>query len=334
MDRVRVRRLGVDDWALTRTLRLAALRDAPEAFGGSYEEASVRTPEQWRAWPRRGVVYAAFDDDEPVGLACGWLPEDTPGFTDLISMWVSPAARGRRIVGMLIDAVAGWARGQGATMHVEVLASNRIARRAYARQGFTLGDAPARCPGAVTLQLTPVRSARAAEIASLPAIEAAADTVFNVLGIGPLPVPSAPGELAAARALLVVGDPPVGFARMEEVDGTAHLEQLSVHPDHARRGIGTALLAQALDWAAESGYSAETLITFADVACNAPFYARHGFVGVAEEDLSGGLRELRQREAVLGLDALGTRVVMRKPLSHSFTRDFVVSAIREDRESR
>ncbi|MGH3546125.1 MAG: GNAT family N-acetyltransferase, partial [Mycobacteriales bacterium] len=279
-------------------------------------------------------VYAAFYGDEAVGLACGWLPEDTPDVTDLISMWVAPKARGRRIVGMLIDAIAGWARERETTMRLEVLASNRIARRSYARQGFTVDDRPARTDGAVALRFTPIRPAGSADFALLPAIEAAADTLFGATGIGPLPPPSTSGELAAARVLLVVGDPPVGFARIEELDGAAHLEQLSVHPDRARRGIGTALLAGALDWATESGYPTATLITFADVACNAPFYARNGFVGVTDGDLSAGLRRLRQREVALGLDALGTRVVMRKPLSHSFTRDFVVSAIWEDRESR
>lgn len=102
-DSVCVRRLRPEDWNVTRELRLAALADSPEAFGGSYSEAAERTPEQWRAWPRRGVVYAAYLNETPVGLACGWLPEDAPGITDLISMWVAPSARGRRIVGLLMD---------------------------------------------------------------------------------------------------------------------------------------------------------------------------------------------------------------------------------------
>jgi hypothetical protein len=58
------------------------------------------------------------------------------------------------------------------------------------------------------------------------------------------------------------------------------------------------------------------LCTFADVPWNAPFYARHGFVSLAESESTPGLLELRQREVSLGLDALGRRTVMRKLLTN------------------
>ncbi len=87
--------------------------------------------------------------------------------------------------------------------------------------------------------LLDVRPARPGDLEHLPALEAAADALFAEPGIGPLP----PGsriveELAGAAAVLVVGDPVVGFARLERVDGQAHLEQLSVHPSASRRGVG------------------------------------------------------------------------------------------------
>jgi hypothetical protein len=53
----------------------------------------------------------------------------------------------------------------------------------------------------------------------------------------------------------------------------------------------------------------------ADLAWNAPFYARHGFTPVAEAELTSELRGLRARERELGLDALGPRTTMIKPLS-------------------
>ena len=40
-----------------------------------------------------------------------------------------------------------------------------------------------------------------------------------------------PGWVAADRA-----DRPVGYIVVEVVDGNAHIEQVSVHPDHARQG--------------------------------------------------------------------------------------------------
>lgn len=157
-----------------------------------------------------------------------------------------------------------------------------------------------------------IRAALPQDLTQLARIEAAADSVFATVGIGPLPPPcDDPAGLAPARALLVAGRPPYGFARVDEVDGAAHLEQLSVHPDHARRGAGRALLLATVDWAAANGYSSVTLCTFADVAWNAPFYARHGFAECV--DLGPGLQALRATERRLGLDDLGRRVVMRRP---------------------
>ncbi|WP_219815991.1 MULTISPECIES: GNAT family N-acetyltransferase [unclassified Arthrobacter] len=109
-----------------------------------------------------------------------------------------------------------------------------------------------------------VRSATAEDLVQLPALEAASDTLLEGL-IGPdsngslthagaLPPPAAVAELASARRILVAGEPPAGFARIEEVDGQAHLEQLSVHPSAAGSGLGRLLVESALQWAREQGY--------------------------------------------------------------------------------
>nr|WP_231713191.1 GNAT family N-acetyltransferase [Arthrobacter sp. zg-Y769] len=103
-------------------------------------------------------------------------------------------------------------------------------------------------------------------MAFLPAVEEASDTLLDgmtsVAGLPVLPPPATAAELAASLHILVAGDPPVGFARLEEVDGQAHLEQLSVHPDVAGAGLGRALVQAALDWAREQGYASMTLCTF------------------------------------------------------------------------
>lgn len=166
-----------------------------------------------------------------------------------------------------------------------------------------------------------VRPARAEEMAGLPALERAADAVFEQYGIWPLP--QAPDEaheaheafeagFADAAAVLVAGRPPVGFARLDLVGGVPHLEQLSVDPAFARRGLGTALVRGCCDWAARAGFAELTLTTFAQVPFNAPFYARLGFTVIDDAALPAGLARLRRREAEMGLDALGPRVAMRR----------------------
>ena len=41
-----------------------------------------------------------------------------------------------------------------------------------------------------------------------------------------------------------------------------HLEELDVHPDHGRRGLGSSLVMAVRDWAAATGHEAITLTTF------------------------------------------------------------------------
>jgi len=158
-----------------------------------------------------------------------------------------------------------------------------------------------------------IRMAGAHETAELIEIERRADTLFAVAGLGPLPDPASARESVRDVCVwLVAGRPPVGFARVDEVDGHAHLEQLSVVPSHMRRGVGSALLEAACEWAVGQGYRAMTLCTFADVDWNAPFFGRRSFVPVTQ--LTPGLNELRGWERDIGLDVVGRRVVMRRDL--------------------
>ena len=154
-----------------------------------------------------------------------------------------------------------------------------------------------------------IRPATQGDFRGLQELEAAADRLLQTeLGGRPLPAAEPPTPVGPVL-YLVAGEPPVGFARIDEVDGQAHLEQLSVHPDFAGRGLGRSLVEAALDAARSRGYESMTLCTFADVPFNAPFYASCGFQVVPEP--SGELAVLRAHEARLGLDALGRRTAMR-----------------------
>lgn len=106
---------------------------------------------------------------------------------------------------------------------------------------------------------------------------------------------------------------PVGFALVSVVDGLAHLEELDVHPEHGRRGLGTALVETVREWARNAGFKAITLSTFRDVPWNAPFYAQLGFRVLTEDELTEGLLQLREAEAGRGLP-IRARVMMRREL--------------------
>ncbi|WP_344103912.1 GNAT family N-acetyltransferase [Nocardiopsis rhodophaea] len=123
----------------------------------------------------------------------------------------------------------------------------------------------------------PIRPIESADVPRLVSVSRAADTMFAEAGLD-LP-PDDPREtLAQAASVLVAGDPLCGLAALTALDGGAHLEQLAVHPDHGRQGIGSALLEAACACAREWGSAAMTLTTFRDLPWNGPWYARRGFV--------------------------------------------------------
>jgi GNAT superfamily N-acetyltransferase len=136
---VSVRAIGSDDWALVRDVRLAALRDAPDAFASTYAREAAYTEEQWRGWfSDRFAMFFGYVQDRagPAGLA-GVYDEDA--VADLVSMWVRPDARGRGVGAALVSAAAGWARSRGhGTLYLWVAEANEPARRLYERYGFTV----------------------------------------------------------------------------------------------------------------------------------------------------------------------------------------------------
>src|SRR5438128_2332100 len=91
-----IRRLAAADWAAFREVRLAALRDAPEAFGSTASDAEKLDQAEWRRRLEQRAVFLAEVACQPVGLAAG-VDGDRPGEAELISMWVAPAWRGHGV---------------------------------------------------------------------------------------------------------------------------------------------------------------------------------------------------------------------------------------------
>jgi GNAT superfamily N-acetyltransferase len=141
---IEIREIGPDDWKAWRELRLAALEEAPYAFGSQLADWVDAPEERWRerlSVPSAYQVIATIDGT-PVGLAGGFLGE-TPGTAELVSMWVAPAGRGRGVGNALMTAIEDWARGTGATvLELAVADGNDPAHELYLRNGFTDSDEP------------------------------------------------------------------------------------------------------------------------------------------------------------------------------------------------
>jgi ribosomal protein S18 acetylase RimI-like enzyme len=96
----------------------------------------------------------------------------------------------------------------------------------------------------------PIRGVQPGDVGRLQAIQLAAGDAFRDVGLSsvaespPLPAESLSGYRRAGRAWAAVDDhdEPVGFVVADVIDGAVHIEQVSVHPAHARQRIGAMLL--------------------------------------------------------------------------------------------
>jgi hypothetical protein len=82
-----------------------------------------------------------------------------------------------------------------------------------------------------------VRIADQADLLHLAEIDRRAETVFRMAGYELPDIPFPAEELDGAAAIFVVGRPPIGFVRVDEVDGLAHVEEIAVIPKWMRQGI-------------------------------------------------------------------------------------------------
>lgn len=111
----------------------------------------------------------------------------------------------------------------------------------------------------------------------------------------------------------------VAYLVASVLDGDAHVEQVSVHPVAAGRGIGRDLLDHLSRWAREQGMTAVTLTTFRDVPWNAPYYERLGFTALPDDEWGPELRATVASER--RLEASGPRLTMCRPVPTSGDRE-------------
>ncbi|KAL6909020.1 acyl-CoA N-acyltransferase [Trichoderma evansii] len=144
-----LRTLSADDWEAWSAIRLAALANAPDAFGSTFNDW-INAPEA--RWRSRLSIPGAIDlvayevdesgsEERAVGMATG-IPTE-PGMAEIISMWVDPGFRGRGLASSLIGRIAGWAIESGfSELRLAVRPDNAAAQSVYQRNGFIVSDEP------------------------------------------------------------------------------------------------------------------------------------------------------------------------------------------------
>jgi GNAT superfamily N-acetyltransferase len=118
-------------------VRLAALKEAPSAFGSTYEAEVGYAEAVWRERLAGWARFVAEVDGEVVGVVGAGAGEFS-GSAALTSLWVDPRFRGRGVGSALVAAVEEWARSQHLNQVVLwVTEVNRTAERLYEHIGFT-----------------------------------------------------------------------------------------------------------------------------------------------------------------------------------------------------
>jgi GNAT superfamily N-acetyltransferase len=141
---VEIRRVGAEEWGDLRDLRLRALQDAPDAFGSTFAEESIRTDAEWKEWAAAlaegGSSFGAVAVNEGnwVAMAVGAPHRDHAGEAGLFAMWVTPDERQAGVGRDLVEHVVAWARSRDFPMlRLLVTQTNVGAMRLYERCGFT-----------------------------------------------------------------------------------------------------------------------------------------------------------------------------------------------------
>ena len=102
MSDITVRLLVENEWQLYRDVRLAALRDAPEAFRARFEDEASYDDDFWCERMRRAHRIVAERENELVGLVCLGLHNEDPQTGEVFGLWTAPSVRGQHVARDLV----------------------------------------------------------------------------------------------------------------------------------------------------------------------------------------------------------------------------------------
>ncbi|MBT9311012.1 GNAT family N-acetyltransferase [Leptothoe kymatousa] len=130
-------RLNAGDVERLRQIRLLALKDAPDAFSTTFQDAFVWPRDSWVRQLQKLPTFVAVVDGADSGMVRGALHSEKINEAYLLSLWVAPHARGQGVGQGLINAVIDWMRSEGCQRLVlDVGEHNAGVIALYQRMGF------------------------------------------------------------------------------------------------------------------------------------------------------------------------------------------------------
>lgn len=165
-----------------------------------------------------------------------------------------------------------------------------------------------------------IRLASADDVPKIAPLEKAAGEVYREIGMDAVaddaPIPDSLLLLAVEEQRLWVA---VEYGALkayvlgEFLPQSLHIDQVTVHPDAARRGLGALMIESISADPRSKERGLITLTSFANVPWNAPYYERIGFVDIPESEWPEGVSEKVKADQEHGL-ATWPRVVMKREI--------------------
>lgn len=128
------------DWQAWKTLRLEALKNAPEAFASSLEEGLAWQDEVFKQALKSNVIYGAFDEEQLIGMVGFYTMNllKTRHKGVLWGLYVEPQFRNQGVAEQLIQALIAYAQTQVLQLYLTVTTSNAAAIALYQKNGFKI----------------------------------------------------------------------------------------------------------------------------------------------------------------------------------------------------
>ena len=136
----RLQKLMSADWLLLKQMRLEALLNEKMVFGGSYEEESLRSDDDWKIRLSGGdkAYFSIFDRNQNcIGLTGIFKHKDIEGAAILVASYIRAQYRGLGLSSLLYQARIEWAKENGfKKIIVSHREGNLASKSANQRAGF------------------------------------------------------------------------------------------------------------------------------------------------------------------------------------------------------
>ena len=142
MNKVILKPISATELDSFKSVRLAALKDSPFAFGSTYAKESSFLDSEWeqrvKQWKGdQANCLLAWDGNHPCGIAASSVDKKDSSRAHLVSMWVAPSHRSLGVGRLLVQGIIDWGRNRGVqTLALMVTSSNSNAAGFYECIGF------------------------------------------------------------------------------------------------------------------------------------------------------------------------------------------------------